>query len=241
MKKSAITLSQACDGLVRYKSAVGMSPNTVRNYRVTFAKLQAFVDDDPPFPAITRDQLISFFAYLRDDYISEPDGIANRGQIKLSAKTILNIHTDLSALWTWGVEEGYVKTNLVRTIQPPDAKPPVVETLSKDDLEKLLGACAVTRSWKSRDYKPQERPTADRDRAIILLLVDTGLRALGAVRDQDRRREPECEQHQGAGQGQQGTPRLLRQADVEGAVEAADPAAEGGRTGRLRIHRGAGG
>ena len=28
MKKSAITLTQACDGLVRYKSAVGMSPNT---------------------------------------------------------------------------------------------------------------------------------------------------------------------------------------------------------------------
>ena len=177
MKKSAITLAQACDGLVRYKSAVGMSPNTVRNYRVTFAKLQAFVKDDPPFPAITRDQLISFFAYLRDEYISEPDGIANRGQIKLSAKTILNIHTDLSALWNWGVEEGYVKTNLVRTIQPPDAKPRVVETLSKDDLEKLLGACAITRSWKSRDYKPQERPTADRDRAIVLTLVDTGLRA----------------------------------------------------------------
>jgi hypothetical protein len=76
-----------------------MSPNTLRNYRVTFAKLQAFFDDDPPFPAITREQLIGFFAYLRDDYISEPDGIANRGQIKLSAKTILNIHTDLSALW----------------------------------------------------------------------------------------------------------------------------------------------
>lgn len=146
-----------------------MSPNTLCNYRITFARLQAFIDDDPPFPAITREQLISFFAYLRDDYISEPDGIANRGQIKLSAKTILNIHTDLSALWSWGVEEGYVKTNLVRTIQPPDAKPRVVETLSKDDLEKLLGACAVTRSWKSRDYKPQERLTADRDRAIIPL------------------------------------------------------------------------
>jgi integrase/recombinase XerD len=67
--------------------------------------------------------------------------------------------------------------NIVRQIDPPDVKPPVVETLSKDDLEKLLGACAVTRGWKSRDYKPQERPTADRHRAIILLLVETGLRA----------------------------------------------------------------
>ena len=35
MKKN-ITLSQACDGVVRYKSATGMSPNTIRNYRTTF-------------------------------------------------------------------------------------------------------------------------------------------------------------------------------------------------------------
>ena len=75
MKKS-ITLTQACDGLVRYKSAVGMSPNTLRNYRTTFAKLQAYFEShperseaeskDPAFDAITRDQLIDFFAWLRE-------------------------------------------------------------------------------------------------------------------------------------------------------------------------------
>ena len=46
MKKS-ISLTQACDGLVRYKSATGMSPNTIRNYRTTFAKLQAYFDSHP--------------------------------------------------------------------------------------------------------------------------------------------------------------------------------------------------
>ena len=46
MKKS-ITLTQACDGLVRYKSATGMSPNTIRNYRTTFAKLQAYFAGHP--------------------------------------------------------------------------------------------------------------------------------------------------------------------------------------------------
>ena len=46
MKKS-ITLTQACDGLVRYKSATGLSPNTIRNYRTTFAKLQAYFASHP--------------------------------------------------------------------------------------------------------------------------------------------------------------------------------------------------
>jgi len=45
MKKS-ITLSQACDGLVRFKNAAGMSPNTLRNYRTTFAKLQVFLSSE---------------------------------------------------------------------------------------------------------------------------------------------------------------------------------------------------
>jgi integrase/recombinase XerD len=186
MKKS-ITLSQACDGLVRYKSATGMSPNTIRNYRTTFAKLQAYFashpepgkteSQDPAFDAITRDQLIDFFAWLRDEYLSEPDGAAPRGQIKLAPKTILNVHTDLSGLWTWGVEEGFVPTNIVRTIDPPDPKAPVVETLTKEEIDALLGACDRSKTWKSRQVVANERPTADRDRAIILLLLDTGLRA----------------------------------------------------------------
>jgi integrase/recombinase XerD len=176
MKKS-ITLTQACDGLVRYKSATGMSPNAIRNYRTTFAKLKAFFPDDPAFGAITRDQLIGFFAWLRDEYLSEPDGVAPRGQIKLSPKTILNVHTDLSGLWTWGMEEGFVPANIVRTIDPPDPKAPVVETLTREEIDALLGACDRSKTWKNRQVVANERSTVDRDRAIILLLLDTGLRA----------------------------------------------------------------
>jgi integrase/recombinase XerD len=184
MKKS-ITLSQACDGLVRYKSATGLSPNTIRNYRTTFAKLQAYFDghperseaesQDPAFDSITRDQIIDFFAWLRDEYLSEPDGAAPPGQIKLSPKSILNIHTDLSGLWSWGVAEGFVPANIVRTIAPPDPKAPVVETLTKEEVDALLAACERGNTWKTRQLMASERPTADR--AIILTLLDTGLRA----------------------------------------------------------------
>lgn len=102
-EKSAISLSRACDGVVRYKSAIGLSPNTIRNCRTTFAKLKAYFEShperseaeskDPAFDSITRDHLTDFFAWLRDEYLSEPDSAAPRGQIKLSPKTILNVHT----------------------------------------------------------------------------------------------------------------------------------------------------
>jgi hypothetical protein len=53
------------------------------NYLTTFAKLKAFFPDDPELEAITRDQLIDFPAgtWRRDEYHSEADGAARRGQI----------------------------------------------------------------------------------------------------------------------------------------------------------------
>ena len=70
----SITFSQACDGLIRYKTAIGMSPHTIRNNRTGFAKLQAYLPDNPRFDAITREQLVGTFAWLQDGYVSEPDG-----------------------------------------------------------------------------------------------------------------------------------------------------------------------
>jgi hypothetical protein len=54
--------------------------------------------------------MIEFFVWLQEEYLAEPDGVAPRGKLKLSAKTVLNIHTNLSALWRWAVEEGFAKT-----------------------------------------------------------------------------------------------------------------------------------
>jgi hypothetical protein len=68
-------LSLACDGLIRYKSSIGLKPHTIRNYRTAFAKLQTYFSDDLIFASITRDKLVGFFAGLRETYVSEPDGV----------------------------------------------------------------------------------------------------------------------------------------------------------------------
>ena len=48
---------------------------------------------------------------------------------------------------------------------------------NKDDVASLLKACDVSRSWKTRESTTNTRPSANRDRAIILTLLDTGMRA----------------------------------------------------------------
>lgn len=174
---TTILLSRACEGMIRFKVAVGMSSHTISDYRTSFKKALLFFKNDPPLGSITRDQLVGFFAWLQDGYVAEPDGVAPRGRIKLSPKSVLNVHTNLSALWSWAVKEGLAMTNIVRGIDPPRVSPPVVEALTKDEIAALLKACDSSRSWKNRPGISNHRPTASRDRAIIMTLLDTGIRA----------------------------------------------------------------
>ncbi len=221
-----ITLSQACTGFIHYQTAAGKSPNTLRNYRVSFAKLTAYLAQraesdpsapptldvetksapararksaskvrvsantfnpaDPPLASITRAQLVDFLAWLREEHMTEPAGIAPRPARHLAPKTIANIHADLSALWRWASEEEFVPANIVRAIEPPSPTRPVVDTFTRDELEALLAICDQKKTWKGIGPM-QLSAIADRDRCIILLLVDTGLRAseLCSVRIED--------------------------------------------------------
>ena len=95
MKKQSITLSQAFDGFLLRKTAEGKSRYTLRNYRTSFAKLRTYLSADPSFGKVSRDQVIGFFAWLQEDYISDPASVAARPKVKLSPKSILNVHTDL--------------------------------------------------------------------------------------------------------------------------------------------------
>lgn len=177
MSKKSVTLSQACEGMIRYKQATGKAENTISDYRVTFKKLFYYFESEPQIATITKGEMIEFFAWLQEEYLTEPDGVAPRGKFKLSAKTVLNIHTNLSALWRWAVEEGFAKTNIIRAIQPPAVSESLIETFTREDIEKLLNACDRGQTWKTRSETTTERSTGIRDRAIILTLLDTGVRA----------------------------------------------------------------
>ncbi|HTP08179.1 MAG TPA: tyrosine-type recombinase/integrase [Anaerolineae bacterium] len=172
-----LTLSQTIANFIHYKEAVGRSEHTIADYRNTQKKLLEFFADDPSFATITRTQLINFFAWLTKEYVSDPDGVAPRGKKPLSPKTIFNIHTNCASLWAWACDEEIVERNLMRTIEPPDYEPPVIVEFTRDEIAALLKACDVTRHWRTRNTIASHRPTADQDRAIILTLIDTGIRA----------------------------------------------------------------
>ena len=171
-----LTLSQAIEGFLLEKQAQRLSPYTVKDYTVAFRKLQAFLGD-PVFASITLDQMRQFMADLGKPH--QPGGIAPRPVMVLSKKTMLNVHTALSALWTWAVTEGLTKRHLLHEIPRPRPEKRAVTPLTEQDVKTLLGACDRSKPYDRPGKKTSDhgRATGLRDRAIILLLLDTGIRA----------------------------------------------------------------
>jgi len=102
---------------------------------------------DVPISSITAPQVSAFLA-------SQP----------WSAKTIKNYHIGLAAMWTWALRQGYVSKHVVRMVEQPRPKKSVIEPLTLEEVHRLLDVC-------------RERRNPERNRAMILMLLDTGLRA----------------------------------------------------------------
>ncbi|GAP10226.1 site-specific recombinase XerD [Bellilinea caldifistulae] len=139
--------STAVKQFIEERIAMRYSPHTIRDYGVTFRKFLAFFGD-LEFETISKQHIIQFMAT----------------QSNVSAKTLRNHHADLSALWQWAVQQGVCKENPVRQIKAPVAEKKTIIPISKKEI------CALLESASQSHYPL-------RDRAIILTLLDTGIRA----------------------------------------------------------------
>ena len=78
--------------------------------------------------------------------------------------TAHNRYRGLHAFFKWAVTEGDLETNPMEGMRPPQLPEQPVEVVGPDHLARLLKTC------EGRDFSHR------RDTAIILLLVDTGMR-----------------------------------------------------------------
>jgi integrase/recombinase XerD len=93
----------------------------------------------------------------------------------LSKKTLLNYHAGLSALWTWAQKRRILDVHVVRQFERPKPKQPVIEVFTEEEVQRLLSACDYSESYKRPGKRKcsNQRPTALRDKAIILTLLDS--------------------------------------------------------------------
>ena len=162
-----IKLSEAIRLYLVDKRGQGLSPNTLADYRTTFKKLQAFLSCDPTISSIEADTVRDFF--------NSVTGITN--------KTKLNYHAGLSALWTWATEERKIcKVHIIREIKPARPEKVSIVPFSQAEVKKIIAGLINSKPFPKSNgelVKPRllDPLIAARNRAIILFLLDSGLRA----------------------------------------------------------------
>jgi integrase/recombinase XerD len=64
-------------------------------------------------------------------------------------------------------------------VKAPEFNKAVIEPFTKDELQRMVRAAEYADEWSTSRgrYVQAKRPTADRDKAIVMTLVDAGLRA----------------------------------------------------------------
>jgi len=81
-------------------------------------------------------------------------------RIDLSSKTLYNYHACLSSFWSWAVDNAYSRDNLVRKIHPPKYIKRQIVPFSEAEIRKLIKLTRYTRN-----------------KAILMILIDCGIRA----------------------------------------------------------------
>lgn len=153
-------ISQVVDGFIIDARARKLSENTIHDYSNTYRKFITTLGD-VEIVDITADDVRRFMASLTN----------------LRAKTVRNYHMSLSSLWGWAVENRLAAENIVRRIKPPRPDSRVVMPFTEADVRAIIKASAKIegqRDGKTYTYRSHQ---ARRNKAIILFLLDTGVRA----------------------------------------------------------------
>jgi integrase/recombinase XerD len=175
-RPQVLNFSSALNGFLQYKLAEGLSPATVFNYERDLKLWLAHMGDQD-IGKITSANLLEFLNYLRSEYV--PRRIAGKEERKLSDKTIYNFYVSLSAFFTWAGMEFEMANPMKKVPRPRVAEGAPVEPFRREEIELLIKACDACAEADTHDRRRfiMARPTGKRDKAILLTLLDTGLRA----------------------------------------------------------------
>jgi len=141
-----------------------MSEATVTDYSLTFRRFGEWVGNGE-VQKVTAKQVNGFLGHLRED-------------LELSQKTVLNAWIALSSFWTWAEDELRVKHVVRDGVEKPKAKIPPGLPYSEEEVRRLLDACTRMYAYARTQQRHVDgrRPTQLRDQAIMLVMLDCGLR-----------------------------------------------------------------
>jgi len=161
------TFSQAITGFNLYARGSDKSHHTLETYQYTISKFQTWLEttdllsEDPLLEEITHNHIYAFLAE----------------QTNLTRASKAKHHCNLSAFWHWANDEG-IAENIMKRVECPEPEDREIDPLSKSDVEALFKFADKSKLYHRRGKKPSQntQPNALRNKLIMLILLDTGIR-----------------------------------------------------------------
>ncbi|MBP1080781.1 tyrosine-type recombinase/integrase [Bacillus capparidis] len=169
------TLDEALEAFIKAKEAEGVRPRTIHDYRKHIQYLKMFLKecnyDISDINELTAKVIREYIIYMKQTKMAYK-GIENREKevAGLSVNTINIRLRTLKTMCNFWFREQIIGTNPISNIkQVKDDEHTEVQGLNDEELNKLLGY------FNTREYAQW------RDKVLILLLLDTGMRINEAV------------------------------------------------------------
>jgi len=171
---SSLLLRKAITGFLNYKTAEGLSDSSIDSYRRILDHWADYVGDRS-IAQLTDHDINSYLVFMRTEYVPRRWSGDTRA---LSLKTLRNIWVTMCSFFTWAQTE-FRLDNPMKNVPAPRFQKVVVEPFTREEIARMLTACIYSREADTLTRRKfvMRRPTANRDQAILLTLLDSGVRA----------------------------------------------------------------
>jgi site-specific recombinase XerD len=179
------SLSSLVKGFILTQRTDCRSPKTIEYYEgilnrfLWYVKRQNWPDDAR---LITEWYIREFLGYVSSDV--NRWGVKGNGsessRKKATYSTVHHYYCVLKAFFNWCVREDYISESPLAKVKLANPKLNVVRPYTSQEILKLLAVC-------DHDFKNNARFLGSRNRAVVLMLLDTGLRIseLASIRLED--------------------------------------------------------
>ena len=164
---AGIPFSQLLDDYRLSLEAANKSPKTISWYAEILTRYFAFLESQGlirPVHKLGKEELKAYVVYLQNTSRWSGNPHVKAPQGKLSAYSIQGHVRAIKAFFSWLAYEEYIEENPLARYSLPRVPEMLIPVLTPDQIEKLLAAIDKSTAVGARNY------------AVILLLLDTGVR-----------------------------------------------------------------
>ena len=161
-------------GFVLTKQTEGKSPRTVEFYSDNLKRFLWYTQEkewSDDIRMIKEWDIRDFLGYVANE--TNRWGLSGNGsepaKRKVTHTTVHHYYVVLANFFSWVVREGFIQDNPTAKIKVAKPKYKVIKPYNQEEIAKMLAVC-------ERDYENNAKLLGSRNKAIILVLLDAGVR-----------------------------------------------------------------